>query len=240
MIESNRKVVLLQIRDDRLAEEQERLCFLESCGLRPEELTSINIVSEPKLEWSQFAAADAILIGGAGAHSATERYEFSDSLDTVVKTVVEKGKPMFGSCFGHHFLAKALGGSLVTDHHLGEVGTFDIHLTEAGRSDPMLAGFPVDLPVQLGHHDYVKSLPDSMVELAFSDRCRYQLLRVTGKPIYCSQFHSEMSESHLRARLEMYRDSYLRDQTTDEDSAFPLRPSPWSEKLLPRFFDLYV
>ncbi len=128
----------------------------------------------------------------------------------------------------------------MTDHSLGEIGTFDIHLTEAGRADPMLADFPPDLPVQLGHHDYVSSLPDTMVELAFSDRCRYQLLRVLGKPIYCSQFHSEMSERHLRARLEMYHDSYLRNETSDEEITLPLRPSPWAEKLLPRFFELYV
>ena len=147
---------------------------------------------------------------------------------------------MFASCFGHHFLVRALGGELVTDHHRGEVGTFDVHLTDNGLEDPLFAAFPNQFPVQLGHHDIVLAIPPGMEELAYSDKSRYQMLRLADKPIYSSQFHSEMSERHLRALLEMYRDSYLAAETSEEELSLPLRPSPWADKLLRRFFELYV
>jgi GMP synthase (glutamine-hydrolysing) len=235
-----RTVVLLQVRDEPEAQEQERLCFLESCGLEPVELETVNLVEDPALSWESLSEADAVMIGGAGAYSATQRYPFSGPLESVVRRIVDEGKPMFASCFGHHFLAQALGGELVTDHQRGEVGTFDIELTTSGRQDPLLSSYPTNFAVQLGHHDVIVSIPDRVRELAFSEKCRYQMLRVVDKPIYSTQFHPEMSEQHLQARLEMYRDSYLADQTSDEEVSLPLRPSTWADRLLRRFLDLYV
>ena len=235
-----RSVVLLQVRDDPDAEEQERLCFLESCKLTPEELETINVVAEARFDKRRLHGADAVMIGGAGAHSATETYAFSEYLKEVIDELIDASKPIFASCFGHHFLARALGGDLVTDHRHGEIGTFEIELTDEGRRDPLLEIFPGRFPVQLGHHDVVTRIPDSMTELAFSTRCRFQMLRVAGKPVYCTQFHPELSDQHLRARLEMYRESYLAEKATEEEIAFPLGPSLWADKLLERFFQLYV
>lgn len=233
-----RSVVLLQVRDEPSAEEQERLCFLESCGLSPQELETINLVKSPKLGKGRVRNADAILIGGAGAHTATRTYSFTPYLEDVVDWIVEQRRPMFASCFGHHFLVNALSGELVTDQDRGEIGTFDIELTETGVRDPLLRGFPRRFPVQLGHHDRVLDVPPQVEELAYSDKCRFQMLRVVDRPIYSTQFHPEMSELHLRARLEMYRNSYLADQAKDEELSFPLRPSIWADKLLRRFLDL--
>ena len=42
------RVLLLQVRDEPRAEEQERLCFLEAGGLWPEQLTCHNLVAEIK------------------------------------------------------------------------------------------------------------------------------------------------------------------------------------------------
>ncbi len=235
-----RTVVLLQVRDEPEAQEQERLCFLEACRLEPEELDTVNLVEDPGLSWQRLSQADAVMIGGAGAHSATQRYPFTGPLESVVQRIIEEGKPMFASCFGHHFLARALGGELVTDHQRGEVGTFDVELTASGGRDPLLSSYPQNFAVQLGHHDVVVTIPDRVHELAFSKKCRYQMLRVVDKPVYSTQFHPEMSEQHLQARLEMYRDSYLADQSLDEEVSLPLRPSIWADRLLGRFLDLYA
>ena len=235
-----RRVILFQVRDDAEAEEQERLCFLESCGLAPHELETVNLVVEPHWDWRSVADADAFLIGGAGSHSATKEYSFSRSLHELVRRIVDAGKPLFASCFGHHILVRALGGTLTTDHSRGEVGTFDVELTLEGRSDPLLTSFPRRFAVQLGHHDVAVQVPPTCVELAYSDRCRYQMLRVVGKPIYSTQFHPEMSDRHLQARLEMYRDSYIATQTSAGELSLPLRPSEWADKMLRCFFDLFV
>jgi len=234
------KVFLFQVRDDAEAEAQERLCFLESCGLAPHELESVNLVDHPHWNWSSADDADAYLIGGAGSHSATNQYSFSRSLHEIVRRIVDEGRPLFASCFGHHILVHALGGTVKTDHRRGEVGTFDVELTLEGRSDPLLNSFPPRFAVQLGHHDLAIQIPPECVELAYSERCRFQMLRVAGKPIYSTQFHPEMSDRHLRARLEMYRDSYVATQTSPGELSLPLRPSEWADTMLRCFFDRHV
>ena len=229
------RFVLLQVRDDLPAEDQERLCFLEACSLEPEQLECINLTREPNIAWSQLAGCEALLVGGAGAYSATRTYGFTGSLEDLIRQAVDSELPFFGSCFGHHAMVRALGGTVVTDHQTGEVGTFEIGLTAAGRQDPLLDGFPDRFAAQLGHHDRVQTLPEGMVELAASKRCRFQLLRVAGKPVYSSQFHAEMTDQHLLARLEMYRDTYLEERTSLDEISNSVQPSPWADRLLSRF-----
>ena len=231
------RFVLLQVRDDPPAAEQERLCFLEACRLEPEQLDCVNLTQEPRVPITRLRGADALLVGGAGAHTATRTYSFTPALESLILQAVESGLPFFGSCFGHHALVRALGGAVVTDHQAGEVGTFEIELTPSGRRDPLLAGFPQRFTAQLGHHDRVRQLPAGMLELAQSQRCRHQLLRLAGKPVYSSQFHAEMTDQHLLARLEMYRDTYVAERTSLEEISSCLAPSPWADRLLSRFRD---
>lgn len=237
---SRRRVALIQVRGDEAAEAQEQLCFLETSGLAAEAMECINVVREPEVSWSRVESFAALFIGGAGAHSATREFEFTKPLGDVVLRWIEEGRPLFGSCWGHHFLVQVLGGRVVTDHATGEVGTFEIELTSSGRGDPLFEGFPRRFTAQLGHHDRVAELPAGCEELAFSRRCRHQVLRLSGRAVYGTQFHSEMNEDHLQARLMMYRDTYLEERTGASELSQSLRPSPHAELLLSRFLELYV
>ncbi|MEE9562046.1 MAG: type 1 glutamine amidotransferase [Thermoanaerobaculia bacterium] len=237
---SRRRVMLVQVRGDEAAEAQEQLCFLEMAGLEPEEMDCINVVREPDVSWTRVASAEVLFLGGAGAHSSTREFDFTRPLGDLVLRWIEEGRPLFGSCWGHHFLVQMLGGKVVTDQSAGEVGTFDIELTEAGVDDPLFADCPRRFAAQLGHHDRVEKLPIGCEELAFSDRCRYQVLRLSDRPVYGTQFHSEMNESHLRARLMMYRDTYLEERTGEDELSATVSSSPHAERLLARFLDLYT
>lgn len=234
------RVLLLQVRDEPSVEEQERLCFLEAAGLPPERLICHNLVADPALSWERVRHFDAFMVGGAGAHSVTRRYPFSDPLRRLLVRLVDEGRPLFASCYGHHAIVDALGGRVVTDHESGEVGTFDVELTTAGRCDPLFGGLPPRFPVQLGHHDRIDRLPEGLVELARSDRCTYQALRAVGLPIYSTQFHSEMSVGHMEVRLMAYRDSYLAERTTRAEVSTMLRPSPEAAGLVRRFVEQFV
>ena len=234
------RALLLQVRDEIKAEEQERLCFLEASELLPERLNCHNLVSEPRLSWRRVRSYDIVMVGGAGAHTVTRIYPFSETLRHILLRLVEERRPLFASCYGHHALVDALGGSVVTDHGTGEVGTFEIELTEEGRRDPLFAGLPGRFPVQLGHHDRVDRLPAGLVELAASQRCGFQALRAPGLPIYSTQFHSEMTAEHMAARLIWYRDGYLAGRTTPDEVSRLLSASPEAAGLLRRFFELYV
>jgi len=236
----NTTVVLLQIRSEMIPLRQERDWFRQRCGVPEEHFRTINLVEEPALRWRQIADADVVMIGGAGEFSAHDDHEFTAPLTEVVLRLIDEGRPLFGSCWGHQFLARILGGAVSPDPERSEVGSFDIHLTEAGRCDPLFAEFPATFCAQLGHKDRITGLPPAMIELASSDLCPYQAIRIVGKPIYGTQFHSEMTADQLRDRLEVYREEYMPDPEEFARLSRRLRPSPEADGILGRFLDLYA
>lgn len=233
-------VTLLQVRSHREAEEQEYLCFLERCRLRPEQLTRWNLVDRPDLSWADVDRADALIVGGAGGHSATEEHPFTGPLTEVMSRWIDEDRPLFGSCWGHQFMAATLGGSVIADRAREEVGTFPIELTPEGRKDPLFETYPDRFPVQLGHHDRIDELPMGFVVLARSERCAHQAIRLDGKPVYGSQFHSEMTDEHMRARLRMYQKEYVGPDADPARILELIGPSPEVERLLDRFLALYT
>jgi GMP synthase (glutamine-hydrolysing) len=229
------RVLLLQVRDHRAAELHEQRCFLDRLGLAPERLTSVNVAAEPVPAVGGAARADLVVLGGAGAHSAYLDYPFTERLLELVRELVERDRPFFGSCFGHQFLGRAMGGTVVHDAVNEEVGTFDVELTEAGRRDPLFAGLPESFPVHLGHHDRIDRVPDGVVTLAASARCAQQVIRVTGRPAYGSQFHCEMTDRDMRERVLMYASEYLAGEDPVGELSRRLRPTPVADGLLARF-----
>ncbi len=208
-------VLLIQARDTDPMERQERACFLERCRLRPEQMTCINVARAP-LPPDALRAADALLIGGAGEYSALDDPDWMADLLDLVRAAVERGVPTFGSCWGHQIIARALGGTVVRDPARAELGCKWIELTEGGRANPLLGGFPTRFQANTGHHDRVHVLPPGAVELAFNASQRHQAFRIAGKPVYGTQFHSELDAARERERLIVYRD-YYRDDLPDED-----------------------
>jgi len=232
------RVLLIQVRDQPAAELQERAAFVDAAGVPAESFRYFNVIDTPEIRWSDVESADVILIGGAGTHSVTREYPFTAPLTELALRWIDTGRPMFGSCWGHHFLARVFGGEVVEDVEREEIGTFDIQLTEAGRADPVFRDVPHSFTAQLGHHDRVAVRPAGFEELAFSSRCRNQVLRMTSRPVYGTQFHCELDEVRIRERLAMYREEYIEPGHTV--SQVPVAPSPHPPRLLRRFFDLYV
>ncbi len=237
---SQPRILLLQVRSHEVPLRQEREWFRQRCGVDQGHFHAINLVEEPRIGWSHVRDVDVVMIGGAGAHSAHEDHPFTEPLWEVVLRLLDENRPLFGSCWGHQFLARVLGGSVIHDPASSEVGTFGIRLTPEGRADPLFEGFPESFDAQLGHNDRIGVLPSSMVELARSERCPFQAVRVKGKPAYGTQFHPEMTAEQLRLRLEVYRDQYLADPGEFERLTGRLRPSPHADRLLRRFLDLFA
>jgi GMP synthase (glutamine-hydrolysing) len=229
------RVLLLQVRDQRAAEIHEQQCFLDRLDIGSDRLDCVNVFERPVPSLAEALAADLVILGGAGAHSAYVDYPFTESLAGLVRELTERSRPFFGSCFGHQFLARALGGTVVHDPANEEIGTFDVTLTPAGVADPVLAGVPPRFAVHLGHHDRVDVMPAGLVTLASTDRCTQQLVRVEGKPVYGAQFHCEMTQEHMRERVMMYAGDYLAVDDPMAELARRLAPTPWADQMLLRF-----
>lgn len=234
------RVLLLQVRESADVAEHERRCVLERIALEPEQLESVNLVEEPKVGWDRIAQNNAVIIGGAGVHSATNDDEFTPGLIDLVRRMVEQELPLFGSCYGHQIIARALGGEVIHDPEHAEVGAHEVEITEAGRSDPLFGTCPERMPVLMGHQDRVSRLPEGAVELARSETCGNQAFRVEGKPVYCTQFHTELSPERILERLELYRHIYMPDEQEFAAMKESLVPTPDAELLMRRFLERHA
>jgi GMP synthase (glutamine-hydrolysing) len=131
----------------------------------------------------------------------------SDQIDTfpnliteveIIREAVEQDMSVLGICLGAQLLAKALGGS-VSRNAVREIGWYDVDLTEAGASDPVLAAFASQQQVFQWHEDGI-SLPPGAVCLAGSVASPVQAFRY-GVHAYGFQFHLEASRSLIERWL---------------------------------------
>ena len=232
-------VFLFQIRADNVAAKHERECILETGRIDRSQLSFVNLAIDPGCTADLCRDADAVLIGGSASHSVVNDDPFTENLISTVKAIVDRGQPLFGSCWGHQFIARALGGEVVTDVEHGEVGVVDVESTAHAGDDPLFAAMPDRYPVLMGHHDRVDRLPEGCSELAFSSTCRNQAFRLDGHPVYGTQFHAELLPDQLVERLTMFR-QYMPDDEEFEALKASMRPTPEAGQLLRRFFDEVV
>ncbi len=208
--------LLVQCRSAPRMETQERSCFLERARLRPDQLHTINVARGDEPSSMHLDEVDALLIGGAGKYSATQRYPWTEPLDDLVRRAVDRRLPILGSCWGHQIIARALGGRVIHDPDRSELGCGWVGLTDAGDKDPLFCRFPDRFRANMGHHDRVVELPPGTTELARNDQPN-QAFRLDGAPVYGTQFHSELDAKRERERILVYRE-YYRSALPDEET----------------------
>jgi GMP synthase (glutamine-hydrolysing) len=151
-------------------------------------------------------------------YSATEDYPWMENALALIREAAGRSLPTFGSCWGHQMIARALGGTVVHDPGRAEFGCREVVLTDAGRRDRLFRDFPARFLANMGHHDRVTALPEGGIELADNDVQPFEAFRIAGKPIYGTQFHSELDARRERERLHRYRGHY--SDTIPDEAAF--------------------
>ena len=107
--------------------------------------------------------------------------------------VKDLGRPFLGICLGHQLLAAALGGVVrLMDHP--EIGVGEVTLTDAGRRDPLFAGFALPVETFQWHGAEISQLPDGAEVLAMNSSCPIQAFRY-GRHAYGLQYHVEITAS---------------------------------------------
>lgn len=210
------RLVLVQAREFPQMVKQEQACFAERCRVPRDRFHVVNVVRGDRPTTGLLETADAVLIGGAGAYSAAEDYEWMPALLEFVRRTVDRELPLFGSCWGHQIIARALGGRVVYDPEHAELGCHWVEKTEAGCSDLLFHRFPQRFRANMGHHDRVVELPPGATELA-RNAIPYQAFRLDDRPVYGTQFHSELDAERERERILVYREEY-RDALPDEET----------------------
>ncbi len=208
------RCLLLQARTEVDMAHQELDCFAERTRLLRHQLATFN-VTDGTPSRDLLTDKDVLFIGGAGEFSATRDYAWMPHVLDLVVHAVDADIPIFGSCWGHQIIARALGGRVEHDPSRAEMGCLPVQLTAEGRRDALFSLFPPSFLANMGHHDRVTILPTGAVELARSDSQPHQAFRMEGALVYGTQFHSELDARRERERLVRYQRFYQEQMPDD-------------------------
>jgi GMP synthase (glutamine-hydrolysing) len=238
--------LLLAIRAEDAAADNEYASFLTLAGLEEDELRRIRLeqrgLGDVDLgDWS------GIMLGG-GPFNYTDPEDLKSpvqrrveaDLQRLLDTVVSADFPFLGACYGIGALGRHQGA--VIDRRFAEpVGSVQVSLTEAGQRDPLLAGLPATFEAFTGHKEAISRLPGHAVLLASSADCPVQVFRV-GSNVYATQFHAELDVDGLCTRTEVYKHAgYFDPDEADEVRARARRSNvTWPPAILRRFVQRYA
>ena len=104
--------------------------------------------------------------------------------------------PVLGVCYGAQYVADRLGGEVMRSNHR-EYGKATLQITE--KSDSLFQGISEDSQIWMSHGDTIKHLPDNFETIARTKSIPVAAFRskesAYDKPIYCIQFHPEVTHS---------------------------------------------
>ena len=237
-----KRFLLYQVRNHSdIVRPEEQQAFADQLQTTIDFVDTIDVLYE-ELTVARAQEYDGILVGGAGEYSVLDDDErikrFINHLGELCNTDI----PVFASCFGFQALVLALGGTVIKDVPHAEVGTYELHTTDAAEHDDVFSILPSSFLAQMGHQDRAESLPDGVTNFAYSANAPYQGFHVRGTNVYATQFHPELSFEENRKRFARYMKIYgaLFGEEEAQRRMDSHRPSPESNLLLKRFYDVVV
>ncbi len=229
-------ILIIQFRKDKRTAIHESKCFYKTM----KDVSNVHIVNafskkDPlkRLTPSRF---NGIILAGSGNFSFSEKNVNFPLKNKVVKTIpwvknaINNNVPVLGVCLGHQYIAKMLGSEIIKDAKQKEVGTFQITLSDAGKTDPLFFDLPETFLVQQGHQDSVKPLPKRCVLLAYGEKCKIQSFKVKKQNVYGVQFHPELNKEDSEKRLKLSSRGYALNSKSNG-----FAPSPLAKKVLANF-----
>ncbi len=169
--------------------------LLKEAGFR---IRYVNFGREPDSRPSLEGYEALIILGGPMNADQIDSHPNLITEVEIIREAVDKQLSVLGICLGAQLLAKALGGS-VSRNPTREIGWYDVELTDAGSSDPVLADFSSVQQVFQWHEDGIQ-LPPGCTHLAASDASAVPAFR-HGEHVYGFQFHLEVNESLIERWL---------------------------------------
>jgi GMP synthase-like glutamine amidotransferase len=146
-------------------------------------------------------AFDGVMITGSPA-SVHDGEAWIAQLERLIRDLYDAKTPMFGACFGHQAIAKALGGQ-VTQNPGGWV--FGLAETDVVERPVWAKDLPGTLRQYAAHVEQVTVLPEGAAVLLRSDACPAAGFAI-GTHVYTTQNHPEMTHDFIHALVEEYAD----------------------------------
>ena len=203
-------MLVLQLRPETEAADDEFSAILRKGGLAAGEVRRVRLDREDLPEDLDPGDFAGVIVGGgpgcvsddAAKKSPVER-RIEAAVLGLMPAVVARDLPFLGCCYGIGILAHHLGAEVSKARYSEPVGAVECRVTEAGRSDPLLEGFPATFRAFVGHKEAVQALPRGCVHLVASDPCPFQMIR-HGRRVYATQFHPEADADGFETRIRIY------------------------------------
>ncbi len=203
--------LLLQLRPEQIAADDEYQAFLRSTGLTDAQLVRIRMdQGMPDIRLDDYSG---VIVGGGPSNVSSpddKKYDyqkmFEPKLKALLRDIIDRDFPFFGECYGLGILADVLGGRVSGEKYQEGVGAVTVELGQAGRSDPLLAGLPETFRAFAGHKEACQELPPGSTLLASTTSCPIHMIKV-GQKVYATQFHPELDSYGLEIRIKTYKNA---------------------------------
>jgi len=204
-----RPFLLLSSRADAVAADDEYVGFQKATGLDVGQLHRVRLEAAalPALDLDDYAG---IFLGGGPFNSSDPpeaktavQHRVESDIRELLDDIVGRDFPFLGACYGVGTLGVHQGG-IVDTAYAEPIGRVTISVTEAGLTDPLLAGMPSRFDAFVGHKEACTVLPATAVLLAESPRCPVQMFRVKEN-VYATQFHPELDRAGIITRVRVYQ-----------------------------------
>lgn len=204
--------LVLQLRPETDASDGEYEALLDKGGLEAGATRRIRLDRDPiPADLSLDDYAGVIVGGGPGCVSDPEDTKsdmdkrIEDAIFGLMPEITDRDIPYMGCCYGIGILAAHLGAPVGKDRYSEPISAVECHVTDAGRTDPLLAGLPDDFLAFVGHKEAVQALPEGCAHLLESNSCPFQMIRHKDN-VYATQFHPEADGAVFEQRIRIYKD----------------------------------
>ncbi|MFN3654242.1 MAG: type 1 glutamine amidotransferase [Candidatus Nitrosotenuis sp.] len=108
----------------------------------------------------------------------------------IINHAISEKKPLLGICYGAEILALTTGGTIrkMNSAQKGE-GTITVI-----KKNPLCSGI---INVYQSHNFEIAQLGKSLVQLACSASCKYEMVQYKDTKVFGTQFHPEMTQDGL-------------------------------------------
>jgi GMP synthase (glutamine-hydrolysing) len=198
----------------------------------------------PDIDLQDFSA---IIVGGSPFDISTPaeqksaiQIKIESDFRQLFDRVVPLDFPFLGACCGCGLLGSYLD-TPISGKYSEPVGGAVVSLTDSGRDDPLLSGFPDRIDVLLGHKEACDKVPEGATLLLTGDACPVQMFRV-GNNVYATQFHPEGDADGFIVRIHAYKNhGYFPPETAvDLIESVSREDTPYPREILRRFVARYT
>ncbi len=208
-----KKFLVLQLRPEDEASDDEFRAFLEFGGLSKDEVRRIRIEKTGIPDDVSLDDYSGVIVGGGPSNvsdaqekKSEQQKKFEADLYKLLDEVVEKDFPFMGACYGVGILSSHLGACVSKEKYGEGVGAVTVRVNQEGKKDDLLKGLPEEFRAFVGHKEACQGVPESGALLASSDTCPVQMYRVKNN-IYATQFHPELDVEGIITRIKVYKNA---------------------------------